>query len=157
MTMLTRNSYAAGHFELQIDGHKSTAFVKSVEGGWSRANVVDDAVGPDPQRVKQISSVDIDPISMEFGLAGANDMLKWIQGSWNRKWSRRNGQISHADFNLKQTFEHWFYDALITETTFPTLDGSSKDGGYLKCKIQPEQVVTKMTPPGSPVSSEAPC
>ena len=63
--MLTRNSYASGHFELRIDGHKSTAYVKSVEGGWSRANIVDDAHGPDPQRVKQISSVDIDPISIE--------------------------------------------------------------------------------------------
>jgi len=63
-TILTRNSYAAGHFELQIDGHKSTAYVKSVEGGWSRANIVDDPHGSDPQRVKQISNVDIDPITM---------------------------------------------------------------------------------------------
>src|SRR5262249_41577276 len=64
----------------------------------------------------------------------------------NRQWARRNGQISHADFNLQQTFEHEFYDALITETTFPALDGSSKEGGYLKCKIQPERVVTKIAP-----------
>src|SRR4051812_20101181 len=70
MTLPTKSSYAAGHFELQIDGHKSTAFVKSVDGGWARANVTDDPVGPDPERVKQISSVDIDPISLEFGLAG---------------------------------------------------------------------------------------
>jgi hypothetical protein len=148
MTMTTRNSYASGNFELQIDGHKSTAFVKSVEGGWSRANVVDDALGPDPQRVKQISSVDIDPISMEFGLAGANDMLKWIQGSWKRQYTRRNGQITHADFDMRSMFQHEFFDALITETTFPTLDGSSKEGGYLKCKLQPERVVT--TPLNTP-------
>lgn len=148
MTMLTRNSYASGHFELQIDGHKSTAFVKSVEGGWSRANVVDDPVGPDPQRLKQISSVDIDPIQVEFGLAGANDMLKWIQGSWSRKHERRNGQITHADFDMKAMFEHEFYEALVTKTTFPTLDGSSKDGGYLKVEMQPERVVTR--PLGSP-------
>lgn len=151
--MLTRNSYASGHFELQIDGHKSTAFVKSVEGGWSRANIVDDAHGPDPERVKQISSVDIDPISMEFGLAGANDMLKWIQGSWSRQYSRRNGQITHADFDMRSMFEHEFYEALITETTFPTLDGASKDGGYIKCKLQPERVVTKaLGAPGPQVS-----
>jgi hypothetical protein len=43
--MLARNSYAAGHFELRIDGHVPTAYVKSVEGGWSRANIVDEAVG----------------------------------------------------------------------------------------------------------------
>jgi hypothetical protein len=150
MTLPTSKSYAAGHFELQIDGHKSTAYLKSCEGGWARANVVDDAVGSDPQRVKQISSVDIDPISLEFGLAGANDMLQWIKGSWDRKYSRRNGQITHADFNMKAAFEHEFYEALITETTFPALDGASKDAGYLKCKLQPERVVTKMLPGGGP-------
>ena len=146
MTLPTKSSYAAGHFELQIDGHKSTAFVKSVDGGWARANVTDDAVGPDPERVKQISSVDIDPISLEFGLAGANDMLKWIKQSWDRKYGRRNGQITHADFNMNASFEHEFYEALITETTFPTLDGASKEGGYVKCKLQPERVITKMLP-----------
>jgi hypothetical protein len=82
-------------------------------------------------------------MSFEFGLSGSGQILEWIQGSWTRQWARRNGQISHGDFNLKQTFEHSFYDALITETTFPTLDGASKEGGYLKCKIQPERVVTK--------------
>jgi hypothetical protein len=153
MTTTTRNSYAAGHFELQIDGHKSTAYVKSVEGGWSRANIVDDPHGSDPQRVKQISNVDIDPITMEFGLAGANDMLKWIQQSWNRQYGRRNGQITHADFDLKASFEHEFFEALITETTIPALDGTSKEGGYLKCKLQPERVVTKaLGSPGSRVS-----
>jgi hypothetical protein len=154
MTILTRNSYAAGHFELQIDGHKSTAYVKSVEGGWSRANIVDEAHGADPERVKQISNVEIDPITMEFGLAGANDMLKWIQGSWNRTYSRRNGQITHADFDLKSSFEHEFFEALITETTFPPLDGTSKDGGYIKCKLQPERLITKMLDSGRPVSGD---
>jgi len=153
MTVSQSKSYTAGHFELQIDGHKTTTFLKSVDGGWAKANAVDDPVGANSGRVKHISTVDVEPLSIEFGLSGASQMLQWIQGSWNRQWSRRNGQISHADFNLKQTFEHWFYDALITETTFPALDGSAKEGAYLKCKIQPEQVVTKKTPPGPPISS----
>ncbi|HEX4419136.1 MAG TPA: phage tail protein [Kofleriaceae bacterium] len=150
----TSKSYTAGHFELQIDGHKTTTFLKSVDGGSVKANTVDDPIGANSGRVKHVATVDVEPMSIEFGMAGSAQVLQWIQGSWNRQWSRRNGQITHADFNLKQTFEHWFYDALITETTFPTLDGSSKDGGYLKCKIQPEQVVTKTLPPSSSVSSE---
>jgi hypothetical protein len=98
--------------------------------------------------------VEIDPITMEFGLAGANDMLKWIQGSWNRQFSRRNGQITHADFDLKSAFEHEFFEALITETTFPSLDGTSKDGGYIKCKLQPERVITKALGSGRTVSGD---
>lgn len=146
MTLPGSKSYTTGHFELQIDGHKSTAYLKSIDGGWSRANVVDDSVGADQIRIKHISTVDIEPFSLEFGLAGANDVLKWIKGSWERKYSRRNGQVTHANFDLYQTYEHEFYEALITETTFPTLDGSAKDSGFIKCKIQPERVVTKKLP-----------
>ena len=155
MTMLTRNSYAAGHFELRIDGHEPTAYVKSVEGGWTRANIADEGVGPNAQRVKQITSVDLDPITVEFGLTGAKDMLKWIQGSWNHNdHHRHNGQITYADFDMRTMFEHHFYEALITETTFPTLDGASKEGGYLKCKLQPESVITTaLGAPGPRISS----
>jgi hypothetical protein len=37
--------------------------------------------GSHSQRIQQITSVELDPITVEFGLAGAKDMLKWIQGS----------------------------------------------------------------------------
>jgi hypothetical protein len=154
MTAPKSKSYAAGHFELQIDGHKTTTFLKSVDGGWAKANAIDDPVGADSGRIKHVSTVDVEPLSIEFGLSGASQILQWIQGSWTRQFSRRNGQISHANFDLQSTFEHWFYDALITETTFPTLDASSKEGGYLKCKIQPEQVVTKTPPPGQSITGQ---
>jgi hypothetical protein len=133
---------------LNIDGHKSTAFIKSIDGGWARAQVADDGVGSQQYKMKHISTVEVEPISVEFGLAGANDMLQWIKASWDRKFSRRNGEIIHANFNQQPTFSHQFREALITETTFPTLDGASKDGGYLKIKMQPEWVETKKLSPG---------
>ncbi|HEX4419663.1 MAG TPA: hypothetical protein VH165_17235 [Kofleriaceae bacterium] len=155
MTALNRNSYAAGHFEMRIDGHEPTAYVKSVEGGWSRAHIADEVMGLDSQRLKQISSVDIDPITVEFGLLGAKDMLRWIQSAWNRgDYQRRNGQITYANFDMRAMFEHQFSDALLTETTFPTLDGASKEGGYIKCKLQPESVITTaLGTPGPKISS----
>src|SRR5262245_15871482 len=143
MTLPGNKSISAGHFDLQIDGHKSTAYLKQIDGGWSRGSVSDDPVGGDQNRIKQISTFDVEPFSIEFGLVGANDILRWIQGSWSRKFGRRNGQVTHADFNLNSTYTHDFYEALISETVFPTLDGSSKDGGYIKIKVQPERVVTK--------------
>jgi T4-like virus tail tube protein gp19 len=154
-TMLTRNSYAAGNFELRVDGCEPTAYVKSVGGGWSRANIGNEAVGSHSQRVKHITSVEIEPITVEFGLAGAKDMLRWIQKSWKRKDDhRRNGQITYADFDMRAMFEHQFYRALITETTFPTLDGASKEGGYLTCKLQPESAdTTALGAPGPRISS----
>jgi hypothetical protein len=144
--MTTGRNYTAGHFEMAIDGHATTAYLKSIDGGWARANVVDDPIGSTHNRVKHISTVEIEPFSVEFGLHGANDVLQWIQGSWNRQWGRRNGQITHANFDLYEAYQHEFFDALITETTFPALDATSKDSGYLKFKFQPERVVTKKLP-----------
>ena len=138
-----RSSFAAGHFEFQLDGHKSIAFLKSVDGGWIKAALIEESVGPDNQRIKHTSTVEIDPFTVEFGLASADDILKWIQASWRKKLVRLNGQVTHANFDLYQTFEHEFHDAMILETTFPALDGASKEPAYLKIKIQPEFVKTK--------------
>lgn len=141
--MTQKRSYTAGHFELQIDGHVSTAYLKSVDGGYVRANLVDEPIGPENVHIKHVSTVDIEPFTVDFGIAGAEDVLTWIQQSWRKDFARRNGQITHADFNLFSTFEHEFYDALITETKFPTLDGASKESAYLNMKIQPERVTAK--------------
>jgi hypothetical protein len=146
MTLPTTKSFTAGHFELQIDGHKTTTFLRNVSGGWVKAGVIDDPMGTTSHRIKSLGPVEVDPMSVEFGLSGAAPVLKWIQGSWDRTWTRRNGQITHADFNLKQTFEHWFYDALLLEASFPTLDASSKEAAYLKVKWQAERVRTFSTP-----------
>jgi hypothetical protein len=41
---------------------------------------------------------------------------------------------------MKEVLQTHFSEALITETTFPTLDGSSKEMATLKVKMQPEAV-----------------
>lgn len=140
---MTKRSYAAGSFELTLDGHVSTAYLKSVEGGQIKGAKVDEAVGPTSHRIKHLSTMEIEPLSLDMGMSGTEPILKWIQGSWRHDYGRRNGQISHADFNLSEQFVVEFYDALIAETTFPALDGGSKDPAYLKMKIQPEHVVWK--------------
>jgi|GEM_PF-1145898 len=147
MTISSR-SFPAGQFALTIDGHQSTAYVKSVDGGFARAQVADDPAGGDVKRVKHIATVEVEPISIEMGMTGSGDVLSWIQGSWNKQWSRRNGEITHANFDLYETYCHEFYDALITEASFPALDATSKDGGFLKFKFQPENIRTKRMPGG---------
>src|SRR5687767_10119301 len=135
---VTKKSYTSGHFELEIDGHKSTAYVKSVDGGHLKANPVDEPIGTHNQRIKSISTVEIEPFVIDMGISGGRDIFKWIQASWDKKYTRRNGVITHANFDLQRTYEHEFFEALITETTFPALDGAAKDTGYLKLKLQPE-------------------
>src|SRR5215813_11783268 len=116
-----RSSFAAGRFEFVIDGHPSVAFLKSIEGGWAKAALIEESTGGDLMQIKHTSVAEIDPFTVEFGLAGALPVLKWIQDSWRKNWNRRNGQITHANFDLYQTFEHQFFDALVQETTFPAV------------------------------------
>ncbi|MEO7735226.1 MAG: phage tail protein [Kofleriaceae bacterium] len=146
--MTTTRSFPAGQFALTIDGHQSTAYVKSIDGGFARAQIADDPAGGDVKRVKHIATVEVEPVSVEMGMTGAGEVLSWIQGSWNKQWSRRNGEITHANFDLYETYRHEFFDALITEASFPALDATSKDGGFLKFKFQPETIKTKRMPGG---------
>ena len=147
-----RRSYTSGHFELEIDGHKSTAYLKMVEGGNPKASPIKEVVGTHNQRIKSISTVEVEPFTIDMGISGAKDVLKWIKDSWKKTYTRRNGVITHANFNLDRTYEHEFYEALITETTFPMLDGAGKDTAYMKIKMQPERVVERKVPAGSKVS-----
>lgn len=155
-TGINRASYTAGHFELIMDGHVSTAYLKSVDGGNEKVPVIDERVGPSPVSFKHHAPVpEITPFTIDFGMSGANDVLKWIQDSWNKKYGRRSGSVNHGNFNLQITREHEFLDALITETSFPVLDGASKDAGYMKIKVQPELVKIKDIKNGPRMTSKA--
>jgi hypothetical protein len=148
-----KRSYTSGHFELMIDGHRSTAYLKTVDGGGTNASLVDEPMGPDNARIKHMSTIDVEPFTIDFGIAGGKDILKWIQSSWRKNFARRTGQITHANFDLKATYRSEFYNALITETTFPALDGSSKDAAYMKVKVQPERVIENKLPGTESVQS----
>lgn len=140
---LLRKAYSPGRFELIIDGHPSSSYIKSVEGGLVKANVIEEPTGPNNLRIKHLSTAEIEPLSIELGVAASIDVIKWIKDSWNKKPSRRNGIILYADFDGKAQFEQEFHNALITEVAMPPVDGQSKDGVFIKIKVQPENVVVR--------------
>jgi hypothetical protein len=117
--------------------------VKSIEGGHVRQQAIDEPVGPENQRIKHASVAEIEPFTIDMGLAGSGDIIRWIQASWRKEFNRRNGQITHANFDLNRTYEHEFFDALISEATFPALDTLAKEAAFMKVKILPERVVSK--------------
>lgn len=139
----THRQYTAGHFEMKLDGERTTAYLKSVDGGWPKHSVVSEAIGPHNEQIKHASVAEIDPITFEIGVSGANSVLQWIQSSWKKEPASRSGQITHANYNGYSTLEHEFADAHLTEVTFPAMDGASKEAAYMKVKCQPETVAIR--------------
>jgi len=143
---LTRQPFTGGFFSLSFDNAGSsegTSYLKSVDGGGVKGELISEPVGPHNLQIKHLSTIAIEPITFEIGLAEAKSVLKWIKESWDKQYSRRNGMISYADANCRVHYEHWFYNAVITEVSFPAFDAASKDSAYLKVKIQPENVELK--------------
>lgn len=135
-----KKAFAGGHFLFVLDGSEDAGYVRSVEGGVVKGHVVNETVGPDYTHFKHLGTVEIDPLTIEIGMALSRPIFDWIKGSWNRRFQRKNGAIVHTDFKFRSRLEQTFQDALVLETTFPTLDGSSHDPAYLTVKLHPERV-----------------
>jgi hypothetical protein len=126
-------SYTAGRFSLLIEG-KPVLFVKKLQGG-----TLVGSVGQEGGAKKHLTGTKVEEISVEFGIAG-KPILDWVAQSWKGDYQRKNGSIVTGDFNYKSAGQVDFSGALITETTVPKLDGSSKDAAYFTVKIQPQTV-----------------
>jgi hypothetical protein len=102
--------------------------------------VSDEPVGGDSDRIKHLTTVEIDPIKLEVGMYQTDFLMKWIADSIDHNFARYSGAIHRGDFDLNCVVIHEFQDALISEVTFPTLDASSKDDAIMKVTINPERV-----------------
>src|SRR5262245_60977169 len=130
-------SYVAGNFQLVLDDVK-TGFLKSVEGGVPAAEVISEPQGSSPYFKKHLGPVVYDQFALRFGLSMANEVYDWINASWTGNYVRKNGAVVTTDQKLTAVSQREFFNALITETTIPALDGSSKEPAYLTIKFAPE-------------------
>src|SRR4029079_18783237 len=108
---LQRRIYSAGHFLFRLDdnGDDGAAYLKSAGGGMVKGAVLEEQAGPASQQFKHIGSVEMDLIEIEIGMALSRPVLDCIKCSWEKNFTRQNGCIIHADFNLKCKMEQWFY------------------------------------------------
>jgi hypothetical protein len=138
--MSNKRAYPAGQFMLTIDGAKDpTSYIHWIEGGHVKGNVIDEQHGADHNRLRHLANVECAPISLEMGMAVTKPWLKWIEASWSRKFERKTGAITYADFDLQAKLIQSFSGALISECTFPACDASDKKASYLGIKLEIEQ------------------
>jgi phage tail-like protein len=129
-------SFVPGNFQLMLDGI-ACGFLKSVDGGAAVSQVVSE-VGPAYFAKKHLGPLSYAPFVLQAGLAMSNNLYEWINASWTGKYVRKNGAVVATDQKLVAVSQREFFNALITETTIPALDGSSKDPAYLTLKVAPE-------------------
>jgi hypothetical protein len=132
--------YVAGYYQLVLDGI-ACGFMKSIEGGAATAEVVSEP-GPTYFAKKHLGPLSYHPLVMEFGLGMTNDLYHWINASWSGSYSRKSGAVVAIDQRFVAVSQREFFNALITEVTFPKLDASSKEPAYLTLKCAPEYTRT---------------
>ncbi|MEN6578298.1 MAG: phage tail protein, partial [Phycisphaerales bacterium] len=137
-------SYVAWQSTLILDG-ANCGSLKSVDGGAISAEVIQEPAGPALFVKKHIGQPKYGEFSLQAGLGNAPALYEWIQQSWAMKPTRKSGSIVVMDQNLTPKSERQFLNALLTETTIPAMDGSSKEPAYLTIKFSPE-VIRAMAP-----------
>jgi hypothetical protein len=111
----------SGKFFLNLDG-APCGFVKSVDGGGIAAEVIHEPSGPSQFVKKNIGPLKYEDVTLQVGLSMAKAVYDWIA----------------ADYRLEARSTREFFNALITETTIPAMDASSKEPAYLTLKLAPE-------------------
>jgi len=130
-------TYVSGNYFLTIDGVKS-GFLKSVDGGGITAEVISEPAGKSYFVKKHIGQPKYEDFTIQVGFSMNKVLYNWIQQSWSMNYQRMNGSIIALDYQLNPVSERQFNQALITETTIPAVDGSSKEPAYITLKFSPE-------------------
>jgi hypothetical protein len=122
---------------LVLEG-KSCGIVRRVAGGAIAADVVSEKVGPKSAAKKHVGPVRYEEFELDVGFAMEKPVFDWIAETWKMDFPRRSGSVLACTDKLEAKAERKFSQALLTETTIPTLDASSKEPAWLKLKFAPE-------------------
>jgi hypothetical protein len=130
-----------GNAALALDG-KKCGLIYDLSGGDTFAEVVQEHMGLAYVPKKHLGGIKYEDFSLQIGFAMDTAVFDWIAAAWNLDHPRKNGSIIACDSNMEAKSERQFTNALITETTIPTLDGNSKDPAWLNLKFAPEILKT---------------
>ncbi len=130
-------AFAASTFALELDG-QFIDFLKSTEGGFPKADVIQEPVGPNYIVKKHIGQPKYQDIAIQSDPAMPKPLFDWIASTLTMSHIRKNGAIITADYNRVIQSRLQFNNALITEIGFPACDAALKEAAYLTIKFAPE-------------------
>lgn len=135
-------SWVGGNYVLALEG-VNCGFLTRVAGGAVSADVIEERVGPDQYVRKHIGQPKYEDFAISAGLGMAGPFWDWVKASWEMVHKRKNGSVIACDYSGEARSEREFFNALLTETVVPALDGASKDAAVFTLKFSPEMVRTK--------------
>ncbi|OFZ14942.1 MAG: hypothetical protein A2X86_06325 [Bdellovibrionales bacterium GWA2_49_15] len=89
---------------------------------------------------KHLGTIKFEEFTLKLGLGMEPSLVTWMQDSLSRASSRRSGTIAECDLNNAPILQREFQDALISEISFPTMDATSREAGFITLKFSPESV-----------------
>jgi len=136
--------YISSRFVLELDdGGGASQYVgtiQSIEGGGFKSDVVDEKVGRESLVMKYSGRPKFEDVTIQVGMVMAPRFWKWLKNSFRYDAKRCNGAMVALDYDNRERWRRNFYDALIKEVTFPTLDGAAKEPAYLQVKFSVENI-----------------
>jgi phage tail-like protein len=133
-------AYAAAHFALELDDMKNLGMFRSIEGGSIKAEVMTYQNGGTYDRWRQLGKPKFEDLKLQLGMAMSQPFYDWIKQFFAGKAIRKDGAIVAADFYYKERARRQFSNAMITELTFPKLDGSDKNTAYMTVALAVEDI-----------------
>lgn len=131
-------AYSAAHFVLELDGKKDIGIIRSVDGGGVKSEIMTYQMGDTHDLWRQISKPKYEDLKLEFSMSFSKEFYDWIRSFFQGEVVRKNGAIVAGDFHYKERARREFQEALISEITFPKLDGGDKNACYMQATIAPE-------------------
>ncbi len=136
-------AYAAAHFALELDGKTNVGIFRTIEGGGLKTEVMTYQHGHGYDRWRQLGKPKFEDIKVQVGMAMSKPFYDWIKHFFVGKADRKTGSIIAADFYYKERARREFKEAMISELTFPKLDGADKSAAYMTVGFAVEDIVFK--------------
>ena len=137
--MADQRPSTGGHFALDIMGG-SAGFLKKFDGLQMEADVVTNDLGPGNIQKKHVANIRWTPAKATIGIGMGQEMYGVIRRAFAAEQQPFDGALLMADVNYKIQSSLNFTGATLSSLTFPKLDGSSKDPGYLDLEWEAETV-----------------
>lgn len=140
---MSKRTYAAAHFALELDGKRDVGLFKSIEGGGVKADVMTYQNGANYERWRSLGKQKYEDIKLQVGMSMSPPFYQWLEAFFTGEGTRKNGAIVAADFYYNERARREFREALIKELTFPKLDGGDKNAAFMTIGVAVEDIQFK--------------